>query len=327
MKSLCNWCCLLILLLPAVLGCTSQIIRVPIDPFAVHDINSHYVKKVAVLPIVVPDYLRGQGGEEISIDVTNQFLSELASRRMYNLVAGDAVRDALNVSYESPRDWVYQGTSSVAVRVGRQLKVDGVIFGVMRRYLQANLTQTEVEIEFQMVEVGSAETIWSVREYFIGRGGSPTLREPVTSPAASVLAQRAVAGAVGRVDEIYQANGPVEVSTISTRQIWGYSLLSAGAVSAVTTGYYFTMSYNAYQQYQDADSSADLVRYRNDTEEYDRMWMIFGGTSLVLLGTGTYLLLTDPAAEFARDTENSTRITLIPYVTPSAFLLGCAGQF
>ncbi len=311
----------------AALGCGAQIIRVPIDPYAVQGLNGRGIKKVAVLPVVVPEYLRGQGGEAISVDITNQFMTELATRRLYDLIAGDPVREALGKVFEAPQDWLYQGTSQEALKVGREVKADGVIFGVVRRYVQANLSQTEVEIEFQLVEVGSAETVWSVREYYIGRGGSPSQHDPVTSPATRLLAQHAVTGAAEHIGAIHAANGPIEVSTISNRQIWGYSLLSAGAITTVATGYYFTLSYNAYKGYQHAGSTADLSRFRHNTQQDDQMWMIFGGASVALLGTGTYLLLTDPAREFARATDNANRVAVIPFVTPSWFLLSCAYRF
>lgn len=308
-------------------GCSSQIMRVPIDPYVTPDITSRYIKKVAVLPVVIPDYLAGQGGESVSVEMTNQFMTELAGRRLYNLVGGDRVKKALQQVYGQPRDWLYQGTVAAAIRVGRELKVDGVVYGRVKRYLQANLSQSEVEIEFQLVEISSLETVWSVREMFIGRGGSPTLNEPVTSPTARRLSQAAVTGAAERVAEIYEHGGPFEVSNISTRQIWGYSLLSTGAVSTVVAGYYLTMSYNAYRHYQEADNPADLDRYQDNTEEYDRMWMIFGGAGAALLGTGAYLLLTDPARRLASYGESPTRVAIMPFVTPNSFLLGCAWRF
>jgi len=309
-------------------GCSSQIVRVPIDPYVSPDLPQRSINRVAVLPVVVPDYLIGSGGETISVEITNQFIARMATQRLYNLVAGDRVSEALAHEYGNPRDWLVKGTIAGALKIGRQLQTDAVIYGHVKRYVQTNLAQSEVEIEFQLVDVNTMETVWSVRELMIGKGGSATLNEPVTSPPTRQLASRAVDGVAERVGQIYQEGGPIEVSTVSTRQIWGYSLLSAGAVSTVAAGYYFTMSYNAYRHYQDADSAADLSRYKDDTEQYDQMWMIFGGAGAALLGTGTYLLLTDPARQYAEgEADEANRIAVIPMVTPNSYLLGASWRF
>jgi len=318
----------LLLIWAAVGGCSTQIVHVPIDPYVTHDLASRPIRLVAVLPVVIPDYLVGQGGEVISVEITNQFMTELANRRLYDMTGGDQVREAMQEAYGNPRDWLYEGNVSGAIKIGRKLKVDGVIFGRVKRYIQTNLAENEVEIEFQLVEISSMETVWSVRELMIGKGGSPTLNEPVTTPTSNQLSQFAVSDAGQQLSKIYETGGPIEVSTVSSREIWGYSLLSAGAVATVTAGYYFTLSYNAYQRYQDAENSADLARFRSDVQDYDQMWMIMGGAGLALLGTGTYLLLTDPSRGYAADQPgHASRVAIIPMAAPNYYFLGCQGRF
>jgi len=329
MKRLVGLTALALLLSIGLAGCSNQVIRVPIDPFVTSDYASRHIQRVAVLPVVVPDYLLGQSGETISVDLTNQFMVELANRRLYSLVGGDMVRDILVEQYNSPRNWLETGDVAGAIRLGRELKVEGVIFGRIVRYVQSNLTQSEVEVEFQLVEISSLETVWSVREQMLGKGGSPTFSDTVTTPTNRRLSQSAITGAAERIGEIHKAGGPIEVSNISTRRIAGYSLLSVGTVAAVTAGYYFTMSLNAYKDYQKADSATDLNRYQNDTEEYDRMWMIFGGVGAACLGTGVYLLLTDPSRQFTASNQNNDKmqVAVWPAVTPDAYLLGLSGRF
>ena len=308
-------------------GCTSQIVRVPLTPYVAGDLKNSPVRRVAVLPVVVPDYLMDKGGEVVSVELTNQFMTELAAKRLFDLVGGDQVTEAMTASYGNLREWVFQGNLSSAVKIARELKTEGVIFGQVKRFVQSHLDQAEFEVQFELVEIGSLETLWSVRELMIGKGGSPALNEPVTAPPTNVLSERGVQGAAERIGQIYETGGKIEVSQTSPRMIWGYSLLSAGAVTTVAAVYYLTMSSQAYRKYGSADSAADLSRYQDDTKEYDQMWEILGPIGLGLIGGGTYLLLTDPARQYAERETAPVRFALMPVVTPTRYGVGCYARF
>jgi TolB-like protein len=307
-------------------ACGSQIVRAPLNPYVAPDLRQRNVRQIAVLPVLVPSYLSGQGGEGVSVDLTNQFLTELAARRLYDLVAGDRVTEAIAAVYGNPREWIYEGNTSQALKIGRELKVQGVIVGQVRRYVQAHLDQSEFEVQFDLIDVSSMETLWSVRELMIGKGGTPGFGRPVTTPPARRLAEKGVQGAADRISQIIETGGPIKVAAISNQTIAGYSLISAGAVSTVIGVYYVVLSKN-YQQYQKADDAADLSRLRNNTEEYDQMWMIFGSAGLALLGGGLALVLTDPALEFAAAPADAPRVAMAPVMTPRGFALAFHGRF
>ncbi len=201
-----------------------------------------------MLPVVVPDFLMGKGGESVSVDLTNQMMSELAAQRLFDIVGGSVVTDSMAQSYGNLREWIFDGNVAGAVKIGRELKVDAVIFGRVNRYVQANLDQTEFEVQFDLLEIASMETVWSVRELLIGQGAAPGRGQAVTSPATRTLSQKGVKGAAERVGEIYEAGGPIKVSTVSSRKIWGYSLLTAGTIATVATGYYLALSAQAYSK-------------------------------------------------------------------------------
>jgi Peptidoglycan-synthase activator LpoB len=315
------------LMLAATAGCSRQVIRAPLSPYVASDLTSRNIRRVAVLPVVVPNYMQSTGGEVVSVEISNELMSKLASQRLFDLVGGAAVRDEMLADYGNMRDWIYDGNVVGAVKVGRELKADAVIFGRVLRYVQSNLSQSEFEVQFDLIEIASMETVWSVRELLIGKGGVPGRGGEVTTPSSRALSQQAVEGASERVAEIYAAGGPIEVSTVSQQQIWGYSLVTTGTVVTVAAGYYFALSVQAYQQYRESDSAAELARYRDDTEDFDQMWMILGPAGLGLLGVGTYLLLTDPARDLATIETENTRFTFAPAVTHGALGLSCLGQF
>lgn len=308
-------------------ACGGRIIRAPLSPYVAGDLRTRQVRRVAVLPTVVPDYLRGQGGENVSVDLTNKFMSELARRRLFDLVGGAVVTDAMRATGGDLGRWLYEGNVAGAVKLGRELKVDAVVFGRVVRFVQANLARSEFEVQFELIEISSMETVWSVRELLVGEGGTAMKGEAVTSPTTRSLMDHAVAGAGERVGQVYEAGGPIEVSTVSGRQIWGYSLISAGAVTTVAAGYYLAMSAQAYRKYQDADSASELSRYRDDTEESDQMWMILGPVGLGLVGGGTYLLLTDPARKLASREAGGARFTFVPVLAPGTIGVSCLGSF
>ncbi|MDP8221965.1 MAG: hypothetical protein P9L99_01280 [Candidatus Lernaella stagnicola] len=321
------FCIVLATWLLAAAGCGRQVIRTPIDPYVASDLSTRQIKRVAVLPIIVPDYLRGKGGEAVSVDLTNQLMADLAGDRLFDVVGGTVVTDALAEQYGRLQDWVFDGNIVGAVKIGRELKADGVVFGRVTRYIQSNLDQSEFEIRVELVEIASMETVWSIHELLIGKGAAPGYGEAVTTPSARELSNKGVRGAAERIGEVYEAGGPIEVSNISGRKIWGYSLLTAGAVTSVAAGYYLALSAQAYQKYQDADSAADLSQYQDDAEEYDQMWMILAPIGLGLLGGGTYLLLTDPARNYTTIETDNTRLTFAPTVTTGGVGLTCLGQF
>ncbi len=57
------------------------------------------------------------------------------------------------------------------------------------------------------------------------------------------------------------------------------------------------------------------------------MWMILGPVSLGLLGGGTYLLLTDPARNYATIETKHARVTFTPTVTIGSVGITCLGEF
>jgi hypothetical protein len=262
----------------------------------------------------------------VSVELTNRFISEMAARRLFDLVAGDQVTEAMTAVYGNPRDWIFDGTAAAAAKIGRELKVDGVVFGQIKRYVQTHLDQSEFEVEFELIEISTLETVWTVRELMIGKGGSPGRSDVVTSPTTRELSERAVTGAVERVGEIYAAGGSIKVSTTSAQTIWGYSLLTVGAVTTVGGVYYAAMATQAYRRYQSANTAADLARYKEDTDQYDQMWMILLPAGLAVTGGGVYLLVTDPARSYAAGLA-PTRFAAAPLLLPGGAALACYGQF
>lgn len=308
-------------------GCANRAMRVPLTPYVAGDVATRQINRVVVLPVVMPDYLIGKGGEAVSVEITNRFMSELAGRRLFNLVGGQQVQDKIIEVHGNLQDWLFEGDLPTAIKIGRELKVDGVVFGVVRRYVQANVDQTEVEVQFDLVEIASLETVWSVRELMIGKGGPSRGFGPVTTPTTRELSEKAVAGAAERVGQIYETGGPITVETGSTYSIWGYSLLTAGAIVTVTAGYFFIQSTQSYAKYQDANSSSDLARYRDETEDSDLAWMILTPVGASLVAGGLYLILSDPARQYLTMDSGGARIAIAPTVARGRFGLGCVGEF
>lgn len=301
--------------------------RVPLTPYVAGDVATRQINRVVVLPVVVPDYLMGKGGETVSVETTNRFMAEMAGRRLFSLIGGQEVNDKIVELHGNLQDWVFEGDLPTAIKIGRELKVDGVVFGMVRRYVQANVDQTEVEVQFDLVEIASLETVWSVRELMIGKGGSPRGFSPVTTITPRELSQQAVAGAAERVGQIYETGGPIEVETNSTRSIWGYSLLTGGAIVTVAAGYFLLQSTQSYAKYQDADSSAELSRYRDETEDSDLAWQIMTPIGVSLIAGGLYLILSDPSRQYISKDSGGTRIVFAPTIIRGGFGLGCLGEF
>ncbi|MCZ7587100.1 MAG: hypothetical protein M5R36_29220 [Deltaproteobacteria bacterium] len=281
-----------------VCSCSSQIVNVPVNPYVDPGIRQKQIRRVAVLPFVVPDYLQFQeGAEAVSIEVTNAFMANLAAQGVYDLVEGDTVRAAIKRQFATARDWIFQGTRTEAARVGHEVAADAVVFGVIKKYFQGNLTDSEVELEINLVEVTGRVTVWRVREILIGKGGKKYLNETPLAVPPGVLAEVAAKDAAHKVRRIHEAGGAIEVVSVSHRKAWGYGVLAGGLVFTAAGAYYYAEADAAYENYKNADNDADLERYRRSVKENDQAWQILGGLGVAAVGGGLYLLLTDHTVE------------------------------
>jgi hypothetical protein len=320
---------LLGLLIAVTSGCSMRMVEAPINPYVDPDVNRFSVSRVAVLPFVIPDYLEiAAGAEAISVEMTNRFIAEMTGRRLVPVMDSGQVKQAIADNYPSPRDWMFNGTMDEAVAVARSVQADGVVFGRVTKYIQGNLGDSEVEIELTMMDLATMSTIWSIRELVIGKGG-PEVFTTSTEPALSARACsiHAIEGASEKVQKIYKTGGPIKVSTVSTRQVVGYSLVSVGAVSMATSAYYMSESLKYYKNYENASSDYDLARYREKTQQSDLMWQVWGGVGLVTLGTGVYLLVTDHKRIAQGPVQKERRFVMAPTVHPGGGGLTCLFRF
>ncbi|MBZ0270413.1 DUF3280 domain-containing protein [bacterium] len=279
-------------------GCASRIVNVPIDPYVDPDMGRHRVQRVAVMPFVIPEYLRDQGGAEtVSIEMTNLYMEELAGEGVFALIPGEQVKEAMIRDVPNPVDWIYNGTVREAARIGRRVGADAVVYGEIKKYLSGNLSNSEIEVETTLVEVSTLTVIWRVREVIVGRGGKKLLNEPITSVPPSRLAEIAADDAAHKVRRIHEEQGPIRVVNVSPRKRAGYAVLAGGVVIGAASIYYIGKSDEAYDKYTSADNDADLSRYRRQTKEYDQTWQILGAAGLAAVGTGIYLVLTDHTVE------------------------------
>ncbi len=298
----------------ALVGCSSQIVSVPINPYVDAGLPSRRIGAVAVLPFVVPEYLQFKdGAEAVSVDATNRFIEELARDGAYRQVDGAKVRDAIAASYPTPRDWIFKGTQADAARIARQVGADAAIFGRITKYIHGNLTDSEFEMEVTCVDTSGNLRLWTVRQTLIGRGGKRWLAEPDIAPSPEVLSEHASVAAADQVARIQLAGGPIDVVGTSHRRAWGYGVLAGGVFLTATGGYFFAMSEDSYSRYRDADTDVDLARYKKQTEEYDNAWQITGAVGVAAIGTGIYLILTDQTLRSA-DAEAGTKFVWSPGV-------------
>jgi len=279
-------------------ACSSQIVNVPINPYVDPDLQHQKIRRVAVLPFIIPEYLHYQeGAEAVSIEVTNSFIAELAALRLYSIADGDVVRSAIKRQFANPRDWIFQGTAHEAARIGMEVRADAVVFGVIKKYFQGNLTDSEFEIEINLVEVTSRLTVWRVREVLIGKGGKKYLNETPFSIPPARLAEVAAKDAVKKIRKIHEVGGPIEVVNVSYRKACGYGVLAGGFVLTAVGSYYYNEASVSYSRYKDADNETDLEKYRRQTKEYDQAWQILGGLGVAAIGGGLYLIFTDHTVE------------------------------
>lgn len=299
-------------------GCSSRVVHAPIDPYADPEVGRFTLNRVAVFPFVIPDYLQMESGAEtISIDMTNQFIAGTTSRRLMNVMDGRQIQTELRQTYASPRDWIFQGTLPEAIDLARAAGADGVVFGKVRKYLQGNLSDSEVEVEITLVEVSTMSTVWSVRELVIGKGGGRVVGPSTdTVVSARTCSLEAVQSVLDKVEKIYAKGGPIKVSTVSPKKIGGYSAISAGVISFGVSGYFMSESLKSYQNYENASSDYDLARYREKTQQSDLMWQIWGAAGLAALGAGIYLLVTDYQKIATAPPRNDRRFVLAPTVSP-----------
>jgi len=299
-------------------GCATRAIRVPLDPYASPSLNHINISQVAVLPFVIPEYLEfREGGEKISIDLTNTFIAELQQARLFGLTDSKRIKDTLDNSFSSAKDWIYKGTQTDAAAVGRAVGADAVVFGVIKRYLSGTLVDSEVELELKLIFVSSNSTLWIVREDMLGKGGKQYLNEEPTTPSPEELSRLAIAGSVDTIKRIHQKGGPIKVSHVSTRKIWGYSALSAGVTSLAAGVYFFETANIAYVKYKSSDNDYDVAKYRSEVQNDDQMWMILGTVGLASLGTGIYLILTDHTSKVADEHSDHPKFCFMPTATPS----------
>ncbi len=309
-------------------SCASQVVNVPINPYVNPEAVNHNTRKVAVLPFVIPDYLdHHDRGGVVSIQITNQLIGELASRGVYDVIDGREINTTIKRYYPNPGDWIFEGSKNDALRIGAEVSADAVVYGVIRKYFQGNLTDSEVELDIHCIEVSSRQTIWNLRELIIGRGGKKYLNETPFSIPPSRLAEIAVADAADKALKIHENKGPIEVTAISHRQAWGYGTMAAGVALTAAGLYYYNESEKAYHDYQQAESESDLDKYKNKTEDYDKAWQILGGVGVAAVGTGLYLVLTDHSFVTARK-DDEKRFVIYPVSPkPGAYGAACIFRF
>jgi hypothetical protein len=304
-----------VILATAICACSSQIVNVPISPYVDMNFKQRHVRRVAVLPFIIPEYLSyREGAEAASIEITNRFIESLAAAGIYQIADGDAVKESVKHTFANPRDWIIQGTRTEAVRIGRELEADAVIYGVVKKYFQGNLSDSEVEMEVDCVEITSMLTVWRVREILIGKGGSKYLNESGLSIPPARLSEIAADDTVQKVRRINELGGPIDVVSISNRKAWGYGVMASGIALTGTSAYFYYQSQAAYHDYKNATNSVDLDRNQKKVETYDQYWQFLGGAGVLAVGTGLYLILTDHSV------ETRTGTLSLPYAHAEATL-------
>lgn len=276
-------------------GCSIHIQEAPITPYADPEVHRFSLQKVAVMPFVLPEYLQvDSGAETISIDMTNGFISEVAGRRLFNMMDGQKVKEGISDAFPRARDWLFSGTVQDAIRISREIGADAVVFGKVRKYFEGNLSDSEVELEVTMIEISTRTTVWSIRELITGKGGleltGPAMKPTVSARTCSLVAAKNVAEKAGR---IYAKGGPIKVHATSPKKIAGFTTIAVSAVSLSVSAYYLAESQKLFEAYQTSENDSDRARLKAMTTEADLMWQIFGGVGLAALGTGIYLLVTD----------------------------------
>ena len=310
-------------------SCAKPIVHAPIDPYVNPEVNSYYLRRVAVFPLVVPDYLKvDAGAENISIDLTNRFISGMAGRHLVRIMDGETVKEAIRHNYPSARDWLFSGSMREAVTIARQIGADGVVFGKVTRYVDGNLSESQVEVEISLVQVESVSTIWSVRELVTGKGDLGISEHSTgTVPSARSCSYSAIDSANDQVSLIYRKGGPITVRKTSPRQIAGYSLISGGALSLGLAGYFISESAANYKSYQSAANDYEMAQYRDETQRYDRLWMIFGSIGLTAVGTGVYMLITDSTQVAEAADGHKSRVAVAPTMLPKGGGVVCSFEF
>lgn len=275
-------------------SCASQIRVKPIRPYIDPGIRDYEIKTVAVLPFVIPDYLGyTNGGYQVSAAMTNDLVRKLSMLSTYHLVNSTDTTAALNEQVGPITEWIFQGDRQKALTTARALHCDAVIFAQLNTYRQGNLIDSEVDVEVTLMDVFSAATIWSIQEDVRGKSGRQSLGQTPRSPSAQHLANLAVEGVVDKIGKINKDGVNFKVRTVSSKKIVGYSVLATGVATTALTGYFYFEAERSFQEYKDADSPGRADSFKQKTQDFDTLWMVFGGLSVAALGTSAYLLMTD----------------------------------
>ncbi len=153
-----------------------------------HDSNMDFsqLQRVAVLPFANYTQLT-QAGERVR-DVFMTMLQ--AGGSLYVLPAGEVSRGASRVRLMSPT----QPTGDEAIALGKELKVDAVILGVVREYGEVrsgNSTANVCAVSLQLIETQSGKVVWSASSSQGGVTASARLLGGKGEPM-NVVTERAV---------------------------------------------------------------------------------------------------------------------------------------
>jgi len=311
-------------------GCSGRIVQAPISPYVDPDVGRFSLNNVAVLPFVVPEYMKVESGaENISIEITNLLISGLTAKRVFTLTPTGRLKSEIDKAYPSSRDWIFNGNLTDGIKIGKKANSDGVIFCRVRKYLQGNMMDSEVEIEITLVETSTSNTVWSIRELITGKGG-PEVFVASTNPVATARACSisAIESTMEKIEKIHRTGGPIKVTKTSPKQITGYSLVSTGVICTGISGYYFSESLKYYKNYENASNDYDLARFREKTQQSDTMWQIWGGVGMVTLGAGIYLLVTDyQKIASGKPSGIERRFVVAPRFSPKGAGVSCLFRF
>jgi hypothetical protein len=144
-----------------------------------HDPNMDFgsIKTVAVMPIL--NLSKDQQGADRVRDVL--ITAVLASREMYPLPVGEVIKGISVAGVAYP----FSPSPEEAIKLGKQMKVDAVITGVLREYgeVRAGSTSSDViSLSLQMLEVQTGRVVWSasstkggisISDRMFGGGGVP----------------------------------------------------------------------------------------------------------------------------------------------------------
>jgi hypothetical protein len=85
--------------------------------------------------------------------------------------------------------------------------------------------------------------------------------------------------------------GVVVSEGTSMHKLPGWLLLSAGVMAGAGGGFYYMNSAATFKKYNDAETNADLKKYKDQVNQELLMSRVLGGVSVVAIGTSLYFLL------------------------------------